>query len=318
MKHKQKKSAAIINTQTERLLLAHLQALMNSLGQLSRSLSATLLTITVIGIALALPLGFAIFLHNIHVLSDGLNDTKQISVYLADHVGNQQAQQVLKAIQLDADVKQATYISPEEGLTEFSKNSDFGDVLKDLKTNPLPGVIAVTPSESLSPTEATQLVDRFQHLPSVASAHLDMQWLERLQAILDIGRRAATLLTILFAFAVLLIIGNTIRLTTQSHYDEILIIKIIGGTDRFIRRPFLYSGMLYGLAGAIIAWFLIDFSIWFLKDPISHLASLYGSSYQLEGLSASATLLLLVGAVLLGLLASWMAVNRYIRDIEPR
>lgn len=316
--NKKNHASSLIDSRLQKILLEHLQALMNSLGQLSRSLAATLLTIAVIGIALALPLGLSVFLHNIQSVSGNLHNTSQISLYLENDFNNQQAKQLLHTVQIDQDVKQAAYVSPEEGLNEFSANANFGDVLKDLKTNPLPGVIVVTPSDSLSSTDVTQLVNRMQHLPGVANAQLDMKWLQRLQAILAIGHRAAVLLLILFSFAVLLIIGNTIRLTTQNHHDEILIIKIIGGADNFIRRPFLYSGVLYGLAGAIIAWFLVDFSIWYLQEPISNLSSLYGSDYQISGLSWGSTFFLLIGAMLLGLLASWLAVNRYISKVEPK
>ena len=313
-----KKSNALLDSRMQHILLEHLQALMNSLGQLSRSMAATLLTVGVIGIALALPLGLSVFLHNIQAVSGNLHGTSQISLYLDDTVGNQQATQMLHSIQMDQSVKQATYISPEQGLADFSASANFGDVLKDLKNNPLPGVVTVIPSDNLSSAQVNQLVDRLQRLPGVQQAQLDMKWLQRLQAIIDIGHRAAVLLMILFSFAVLLIIGNTIRLTTQNHYDEILIIKLIGGTDDFIRRPFLYSGALYGLAGAIIAWFLVDFSIWCLQNPISKLTGLYGSNYQVIDLSLGSTFLLIVGAILLGLLASWLAVNQFIHKVEPK
>ena len=145
---------------------------------------------------------------------------------------------------------------------------------------------------------------------------LDMKWLQRLDAILAIGHRASILLLFLFSIAVLLIIANTIRLTTQNHHDEILVVKLIGGTNHFIRRSFLYSGMVYGLVGSIVAWLLVDFIMGFLEAPITKLASLYGTTYQINGLGLHATISLLVTGILLGLLASWMSVTRYIRRIE--
>lgn len=302
----------------KKLSLLHLQAFMNSLGQLSRSLGATTLTVMVIGMALALPLGLSLFLTNIESVTQDLQNTQQISLYLKQDVGNAQAQNLQHSIQMDQNVKLATYISPEEGLKEFSASSGFGDVLQDLKENPLPGVIIVTPSDLTTAEEITQLVDRLQHLPAVETVQLDMKWLSRLQAILDVGHRAATLLMFLFGLAVIFIIGNTIRLTTAAHHQEILVIKLIGGTNHFIRRPFLYSGMIYGFLGALVAWMLVDFSIWCLQTPLSHLISLYGAVYQIQGLSLIDIFSLIVAAIFLGLLASWMAVNRYISKVEPQ
>lgn len=298
--------------------LEHLRALMNSLGQLSRSLWATLLTFAVIGIALAFPLGLSIAIKNIQLLSGSLNSSGQISVYLDNSLNGSQANQLLNTVQKQPGVNSAQYISPQQGLQEFATQSGFNDLLKTLPANPLPGVITIQPSAALSTIQVEQLISQLEKLPGVTSTELDMKWLQRLQAILQIGHRAATLLLIIFAIAVVLIIGNTIRLTTQAHHDEILVIKLIGGSNAFIRRPFLYSGILYGLGGALVAWLLIQLMLLALEGPISTLAGLYESSFSLAGLSIGASFLLITGASLLGLIASWLAVNRYINKIEPR
>jgi cell division transport system permease protein len=302
-----------------RPILAHLQALMTSLGQLSRSPWATLLTFTVIGIALALPMGFSVILKNIQVVSGGLHDTGQISLYLKVNTPQATVNQAIKALKRDQSVAHVKYISPQEGLAEFSKQAGYTDVLKGLPKNPVPGVIVVQPSPTVKHGwQARQLFDRIKHLPGVGNAQLDMQWLQRLKAIVSIGHRATALLFILFAFAVLLLIGNTIRLTTQHYRDEIRIIKFVGGTDHFIRRPFLYSGIIYGFAGAIIAWFIVDIALYFLQNPISALASLYGNHYQIVGLGIGSTLTLLIGGAFLGFLGSWLAVTPYLRQVDSK
>lgn len=309
----------LLTPKTTQRALNHLQALFNSLGQLSRSPTSTILTFIVIGIALALPMGLSVILKNVQTVSGGLHDSGQISLYLKSNLTKNQTTQLLTILKRDEGVASASYISPSQGLKDFTQHAGFGDVLKNLKANPIPAVIVVKPSPSLiREWQVRQLFDRIQRLPGVANAQFDMQWLKRLDAILAVAHRAVILMMIIFAFAVLLIIGNTIRLTTQSRHREILVIKLIGGTNRFIRRPFLYSGLTYGFVGAIAAWFIVDIALWFLQSPISQLASLYGSNYQVIGLGLSSTLFLLISGAVLGLLGSYLAVNRYISKIEPK
>jgi cell division transport system permease protein len=298
--------------------IEHLRAMMNCLGQLSRSAWATLLTFLVIGIAFALPLILSVALNNIQVVSQDFHNTGQINLYLKTGVDHSQVHDTLLVLNMNENIKHSRYVSPAEGLKEFNKSSGFPNFVATLKHNPLPGVIVVTPAKGLSTTKTKALLQRLNKLPSVSTAQLDMKWLQRLNAILAVGHRAALLLMILFAIAVLLIIANTIRLTTQNHREEILVIKLVRGTNSYIRRPFLYSGAVYGLVGAIVGWLLVDLIISFLHGPITHLASLYGSSYAVKGLGLSTTLYLLGAGIVLGLIASWVAVSKYIRQIEPR
>ncbi len=300
------------------LLMNHLRALVNSLGQLSRAPFGTLLTFAVIGIALALPLSLSVALKNIQVVSSGFKHISQINLYLKPNLSATDVHNTMLVLNMDESIAGSQYISPAKGLKEFSQNAGFSQFANDFSKNPLPGVIVVTPSKNLSIAKTRQLLARLSHLPSVTNAQLDMRWLKRLDAILAIGHRLAALLMVIFAIAVLLIIANTIKLTTQNHHDEILVIKLIGGTHSFIRRPFLYSGLLYGLIGAIVAWFIVDIIISFLAGPITKLASLYGTTYTIQGLGLTATLWLLLAGIVLGLLASWLAVTRYIASIEPR
>jgi cell division transport system permease protein len=300
-----------------RRVLTHLQALMTSLGQLSRSPWATLITFAVIGIALSLPMGFSVVLKNVQVVSGSLHDTGQISLYLKSNLDSDTLNQDLNVLRADQGVAGVKYITPEDGLAEFSKQSGYTNILKGLPNNPIPGVIVVQPSPAFKfDWQVQQLYQRIKQLPGVSNAQLDMQWLQRLKAIVAMGHRATTLLLILFAVAVLLLIGNTIRLTTQHYREEIEIIKLLGGTNSFIRRPFLYSGAIYGFSGGIVAWFIVDIALHFLQNPISELSSLYGSQYETVGLGMHSTLLLLIGGTFLGVLAAYLAANRYIRQIS--
>ncbi|EKD56749.1 MAG: hypothetical protein ACD_58C00104G0001 [uncultured bacterium] len=296
----------------------HLRAILNSLGQLSRSPWASLLTFAVIGIALALPLSLFVVLKNIQVVSSSFQASGQINLYLQNNISDEQLHNTLVVLNMDEGVAKSQYISPQQGLQDFEQNSGLNGSALNLQSNPLPGVIVVTPESSLNTLQIEQLLSRLSKLPSITTAQLDLKWLQRLNAILAIGHRTALLLMIIFAIAVLLIIANTIHLTTQNHHDEILVIKLIGGTNNFIRRPFLYSGIIYGLVGAIFAWLLVDIMVGFLQNPITHLASLYGATYVMQGLGLSTTLYLIGGGILLGLIASWLAVSRYIYEIEPK
>ncbi len=293
----------------------HIQAIRISINQLSISPLATLMTFAVIGIALALPFGLYTLLQNVQGISHNLHDSAQISLYLDSNTTQASVNNLNRILKTDNSIENVTYISPSEGLKEFQRNVGANNVLSGLKTNPLPSVLIIQPTTSAQNNlQIQQLLSRLKHLPNISNVQLDMHWLQRFNAILLLLHRALLAIMLLFALGVLLIIGNTIRLTTQHHRDEIYVIKLLGGSSRFIRRPFLYSGMLYGLTGSIIAWLLVDFSMAWLQAPVTRLATLYGSVFELHGLDVKTTLFLIVSGCLLGLIGSWLAVRQHIRN----
>lgn len=295
-----------------RRLREHLQALNNSIHQLSRSPLATLMTFAVIGIALALPFGLYTILQNIQGISHSLHDSAQISLYVNHPMSPDQKNNLERLLNADSAIKNVQYISPESGLTAFQKDLNFSHALAGLKQNPLPAVFLIQPNTQ-NRQAIGALLQRLNRLPNITQAQLDMQWLQRLNAILLLLHRALYAIMCLFALGVLLIIGNTIRLTTERHRDTIEVIKLVGGSHYFIRRPFLYSGILYGLAGSIIAWLLVDLSMVWLQAPVTKLSSLYNTSYQLQGLDLHSTLTLLIGGSLLGYLGSRIAVHQQLK-----
>ncbi len=303
-------------------LLRHLQVFFYSLGQLTRSPLSLLMTSAVIGIALALPTGLHIILKNMQNISGDLDSAAQISLFLKKSTSDAQAQQLIQQLKGMPQIKKINYISREQALQEFKRLSGFGNALKALEKNPLPAVIVVQPSLSqsnaLSNTAATQqLLEQLQNKPYVDIAQLDMQWVKRLYTIMDIIRRGVIILSALLALAVLLVIGNTIRLAIQNRRDEIVIIKLIGGTDTFIRRPFLYTGFWYGLFGGLIALLLVMTSLLLLSDPIEALTQSYESRFSMQIIDFNSTVWLIGGSILLGLSGSWVAVERHLREIEP-
>jgi len=301
-------------------LLRHIQVFFYSLGQLSRTPVSTLMTCMVIGIALALPTGLHTLLKNAQQLSGGWESTAQISVFLNKNILASQAQKLKSDIQNWPDVVSVHYISREQALKEFQELSGFGDALKALNTNPLPSVFIVKPKlSSTSDEQATQrLLNKLRDLKQTDKAQLDMQWVRRLYAIMNIVERGVLILGFLLALAVLLVVGNTIRLAIQNRYKEIVVMKLIGGTDAFIRRPFLYTGFWYGLFGGIIAWLLVSFALLSIGQPLEKLTVLYQNQFELANISFLTVLILLGISIFLGLAGSWFAVGRHLREIEPQ
>jgi len=300
-------------------LARHLQVMLATLGQLVRDPMSNMMTIAVMGIALALPAGLHVMLQNVQQVTAQWDGAAQISLFLKQSVTDKQADQLARLIEQRQDVKSVTRITRSEALEEFREHSGFGDALKALEGNPFPPVIVVFPTEQSDNLLTVQtMLGNFRDKPEVELAQLDMQWLKRLYAIMDFGRRGIWVLAVLLSISVLLVVGNTIRLAIQNRREEIEVIKLIGGTDAFIRRPFLYTGFWYGLSGGLLSWILVTLSIWLLSGPVNELATLYDSNYSLTSLSGMQSLTLLCLSVSLGLVGSWIAVSRHLQAIEPQ
>lgn len=300
-------------------LLRHLQVFFYSLGQLVRNPFSLLMTAAVIGIALALPTGLHVILKNVQQLSGEWNRTTQISVFLKPDIKEARVKSLQQRIQRLPEVEHVSYISKDKALDEFQRLSGFGDALNALKHNPLPSVLVIQPVINLDDQDhSEQLIKKLQRFKGVDIAQRDVQWVKRLYAIMDIVRRGVVLLSIMLALAVLLVVGNTIRLAIQNRREEIIVTKLIGGTDAFIRRPFLYTGFWYGLLGGLIAILLVVLSILLLQGPIEQLTSLYQGTFSLNNIGFLTAINLLLISILLGLAGSWLAVGRHLRDIEPR
>lgn len=305
----QSKQSSRKKTSLKNYLLQHRLALQASLKRLWDAPLASFFTMAVIGIALALPASLYVFLQNIQSVSRGLDDGIQVSLFLETGISDQQANELLQQIRQDKDVASVKYISPAQGLADFQKQSGFGDVFAQLHNNPLPGVIVVHPVVLVQkPMVIQALVQRLQALPQVDIAQLDMSWVKRLYAFVTLGQHAVLVLSVLLGLAVLLIIGNTIRLNVQNHRAEIEVIKLLGASNGFICRPYLYIGILYGVVGAALAYLLITILVGMLTSPTENLASLYQIHFSLQGLTLLATSILLLFGGCLGLLGSWLAV----------
>jgi len=297
-------------------LAQHQGAAVDSLHKLLIDRVSTLLTCTVMGIALALPLALCLLLQNLTLLGTGVDRTGSISLFMQQD--NPAALHNLVA-QLKArdDVAEATLITPEQALQEFEQKSGFGEALAGLDENPLPPVITVEPASD-DGAEVTALYEYLQTLPGLDVAQLDLQWLQRLQAAVQLASQLALWLTALLGLGVVLVIGNTIRLAIANRSAEIVVIKLVGGTDAYVARPFLYTGFWYGVGGGLIALVLVEISLWTFGSPLTRLLTSYDPAFQLGGLGLQGGFLVVVASGALGWLGSAISVIRHLRAIEPR
>lgn len=295
----------------------HLQTAKDSLRRLLRQPSATLMTVAVIGIALLLPSALFVTMNNLNALSSGVTSASKITLYLHDEATDAEALEVSEQILSREDVTQTLYVSPDQAAIEFSTYSGLGDVIDALDENPLPGAIVVTPA-ILNADAAALLAQELGTIDIVSTTQLDLQWVERLQRFLQLAQRASTGLMSILALAVLFIVGNTIRLAIEGRRAEIVVVKLVGGTNRYVARPFLYAGAYYGLAGSLLACILLNLMMWAIQSPAAALLALYDSDFQLHTLGVGFTLLLLALGTLLGWLGAWISVHQHLTAIEPK
>lgn len=299
--------------------LRHLQVFFYTLGQLTKTPFSTLLTSASLGIALALPAGLNEMLLTVQNAGSDFTQVNKISLFLKKGITEKEVAKLEKQLKGMPEIIEVEHISEQQALDEFKQHSGFGDALKALEDNPLPHLFIVEPSMSYSdPLQVEQLSQQLKNLPGVDLAQLDIRWLKRLFSIIEIGKTGIMVVTALLAMAVLLIIGNTIRLAIENRRSEILIMKLIGGTNSFICRPFLYLGFWYGFFGGIVAIILVDISLYIISQPMLQLRELYQTElFDISLMSYTHNLQVLVSAILLGLFGAWVAVRRQLRLIEP-
>jgi cell division transport system permease protein len=279
---------------------------------------SSVLTWLVIGIALALPVGLNVALDNVSQMSAGWDSPAQISLFLQREVSPDRLRELEGELGARQDVSETRIILREEALDEFRTLSGFADVLASLQENPLPDLILVTPDAALDGPGVSALRVELQGISGVAEAVLDMEWLQRLNSLMELSRRLVLAIGGMLVVGVMLILGNTIRLAIESRREEIVIVKLVGGSSGFVRRPFLYTGLWYGVGGGVLAALLVSAALWFLEKPISDLAILYESAFQLSGLGVMGSLNLVILGGLLGLAGAWLAVSRHLARIQPR
>lgn len=302
----------------ERLAQQHARNFVDSLGRLYHRPVASLLTICVIGITLALPAGLHVLMNNLHGVSYSWESAIQASLFLDNSASEADGRALAAKIGKRGDVTSTGYISRAQSLAEFKQLSGFGHAVDALDHNPLPAVITVQPKKSMTTQAIAHLVHQLGELPQVQRAKIDQAWLQRLYAILAIVKRGMAIIAVLLACAVVFIVGNTIRLDIENRRNEIEVLKLLGASNGFIRRPFLYSGFWYGLAGGVLAWILLSICMLALTGPVDRLATLYNGQIAMTWLSFRGGLVVIGAGIALGWLGSAWTTSRRLHAIEPK
>ena len=296
----------------------HAQVLIGSLGRIVHQPFAALMTMGVVAVALALPLFLGLLLQNARSATGNWNEAFDLSVYMDKKAGAARVQSLAKQLRQRGDVAAVRVITAEQAFAEFRSDSGFGTALDALADNPLPDTLVVTPTlPSSTPQGTDSLKSAIAAMSDVQTVQIDTEWVKRLHAMLDLLRRVVLLTGALLGLGIVLIVSNTIRLDILNRRAEIEVMKLVGASDGFTRRPFLYTGVWYGLGGGLLALLLVGIASTVLARPVAQLAFLYGSAFSLEGLKVVTSLGVLGLAVGLSWIGSWLAATRHIRAIEP-
>lgn len=299
-------------------LTRHASTSIGALGRLVRQPFASLMIVLVIAVTLALPAALNLVVKNAQVISGGWNNALDFSVYMQRGLALGEAEGLAELIEQRADVESVTLITADEALDEFKGQSGFGQALDHLSENPLPHTLVVRPSTANTGQSIILLQEELGNLPEAELVQVDTEWVQRFHAILDIVRQAIAIGAALLGIAIVVIIGNTIRLDIQNRRDEIEVTKLIGASNAFVRRPFLWSGFWYGLFGGLLALALVQYGLYLLEKPVARLAGLYQSDIAVIALDINESLSIVAIGVALGLVGSWFAATRHMRRIEPR
>ena len=299
-------------------LTRHASTSLGALGRLSRQPFASLMIIVVIGVTLALPAAINVVVKNAQSMSGSWDNALDFSVYLDMDLTVSEAEGLARLIEQRADVASVELVTADEALLEFKQQSGFGEALNQLGDNPLPHALVVRPGPGNTGASLRLLQEEIGNLPETDLVQVDTEWVQRFHAILDIVRQAIAIGAALLGIAIVVIVGNTIRLDIENRRDEIEVTKLIGGSNAFVRRPFLWTGFWYGLLGGTFALLLVQYGLYLLRDPVTRLAGLYQGNIAVATLGVTESGVIIGTAVFLGLFASWVTAARHMRRIEPR
>lgn len=299
-------------------LRRHMYSLFSSLGSLMANPLGTLMTVTVLGVAMVLPLALHLAVSNLQVLEPQKERWASISVFLSPGMEEQAVMALAERIRIEKGAR-VDWITPDQGMQEFRQASGFAVAMDLFEENPLPWVLVVMPvaEDELDMDEATvRLATWLEKQAGVDFVQTDYKWLQRLDRLIDMADALFRVLVIVFSLAVIVVVANTIRLDVSNRADEIEVLHLVGAPGRFISQPFLYAGLWYGVLGATFAVLMLSSVVFYLHGPMSRLVEAYGNALQIQGagLAELATALLLGGA--LGMAGSWLAVRAHLRHLR--
>ncbi len=298
-------------------LTQHIRVLLFTLRRMRATPLSSLLNILVIGIALSLPAGLYVLLQNVQSLAEQAVGKPQISVFLSMNASQDDIARIGKQLRQHEAIGEIEFVPRDQALEQLKQTTGLADVVGGMAQNPLPDAYIVYPKKpGAQILEA--LRDELQKWPKIEHVQLNSAWAHKLEALLKFGRLAVLILAVLLSFALVAVTFNTIRLQILTQRDEIEVSALIGATHAFIRRPFLYFGLLQGLLGGAMAWLIIAVSLTLLNSSLAGLAQLYASSFTLHPPSASDSFTLLLFSAHLGWLGAWLSVAQHLWQIEPR
>lgn len=316
--HHQRSWVDRIRERVHSYLLNHAHGLFSSLGRLSRNPFTSVMTIMVLAISISLAGGFYIVVKNLRQMTGNLESSHQMSLFLRDNVTEAAGMKLADQLRSHPSSESVKYISKKQAMEEFKLNSGFAEALSALDQNPLPSVIQVQPKNVLETDEEIHhLMTEFKQLPQVDFVQVDMQWVDRMQTLMVLISRAVYLVSLLLGVAVLFISGNTIRLELHSRRDEVYISKLVGATQSFIQRPFLYSGFWLGFLAAIVGWIIVGLMLLLVENPVEKLSTLYNSDFELQYLGFTETLTLLTLSSGLAMVGAFGVLQYQLRQLKP-
>lgn len=289
----------------------HLYGFVSSLGRLWQRPFAGALVLLVIGVALALPLLFWLGYDNVREWSGGLREAREVSLFLRPELDVAAGREFADELEARADVAEVLLRTPQQGLDEFRSLSGFAGALELLASNPLPVVLVVSPAAADALADPA-LVEALRADPRVDLVQYDATWRRKLSGILQFSERLVAVMAVLLALATLLVIGNTVRMDIQARSEEVSIMQLLGASDGFVRRPFLYAGFCYGLCGALLALGMVAGVELALRAPLARLLEAWGEAPVLHGLGLGAAAALLAAGALLGWLGAFVVVTRHL------
>jgi len=297
----------------------HFQQVFSSFTELWKTPFATVMTILVLGVALSLPSVFQVLYKNTERVSSQWDKASEISLFLNKNISEQRIQVLINKLGLYSDIETVTHISSHQALEEFKEMSGFSKALNYLDENPLPDVLIVVPVEQAMNTAGSKLlVAKLKREQGVDLVRVDIDWIEKLQAMVSVAVDIVIAIALLLLLSVLLIVSNTIRLNILNQRAEIEVFKLVGATNSFIQRPFLYAGAWYGLLGGVIAWLLTFVLVQWLQSGVVSLMGLYEVQFQISAMNLEEVFILITAATFLGFIASYISVKQYLVKIEPK
>ena len=289
------------------------------LADLLKRKFATLLTVLVISVSLTIPTVSYLLWKNIHHATTQFYPESELTVYLHKNLSEEDANLVVEKIRQQEGVESLNYISRQESLNEFRHWSGFSEELDVLDDNPLPAVVMIKPTKAFNESrKRNELRENLDKIKGVQEVRLDNDWLEKLTALTWLVAHVAIFCTVLMAVAVFLVIGNSIRADVYSNQSNIEVMKLLGATDQFILRPFLYTGMIYAALGGFFACIFSSLTIGYFTGAVKYVTDIFAVNFNLNGLGLVEFLFLLVVCVIMGYIGAWLSATRYIRLLDKK